>query len=155
MRRAPRLLARSAQHLAPLARSAHHLVGRGAPLCALPRPRSTLLARDFAASPADQTPQAAVERLHGVMLEAAESSPETFVATVDADGVLTVDLGDKGTYSMQAHDGRLLVFSPISGPCYYEFDAGNKWWSAPDDGHLLDEKLVREMMHITSVYLNL
>jgi len=38
---------------------------------------------------------------------------------------------------------------------YYEYDPGNKWWSSPTDGHLMDELLVRELMHITSVYLNL
>ena len=27
---------------------------------------------------------------------------------------------------------------------YYEYDPGNKWWSSPTDGHLMDELLVRE-----------
>ena len=104
---------------------------------------------------APETTAAAIQRLLGVMQEAAESCHDTFNPEIDANGHLIVDLGDKGTYSMQDDRGRLLLFSPVSGPCHYEFDAGNRWWSAPDDGHLLDEKLVREMMHITSVYLNL
>ena len=53
------------------------------------------------------------------------------------------------------HGERLLLFSPLSGPKYYSYDAANGWWSAPDDGHLLDELLVRELMHTTSVCLNL
>ena len=48
---------------------------------------------------------------------------------------------------MQPHkNGQLILFSPVSGPCYYAFDGGNRWWIDPNDGHLLDEKLVREMM---------
>lgn len=75
---------------------------------------------------------------------------------MDAHGVLHLDLGDaKGHYSLQKHGKQLLLFSPLSGPKYYDYDAGNGWWVAPDDGHLLDELLVRELMHITSVYLNL
>ena len=104
---------------------------------------------------APETTAAAIQRLLGVMHEAAENCSDTFIPAIDENGHLVVDLGDKGMYSMQDDGGRLLLFSPVSGPCHYEFDAGNRWWSAPDDGHLLDEKLVREMMHITSVYLNL
>ena len=102
-----------------------------------------------------ETPEAAIRRLHTVMLDAADSTHETFVPTVASDGILTVDLGDKGQYSFQEHNGQLMLFSPVSGPCCYTYDGGNRWWTDPNDGHLLDEKLVREMMHITSVYLNL
>ena len=89
------------------------------------------------------------------MQDAAASCHDTFSPTLGEDGVLVVDLGSKGQYSIQAAGQQLLIFSPVSGPCYYTFDPGNRWWSDPNDGHLLDEKLVREMMHITSVYLNL
>ena len=89
------------------------------------------------------------------MLEAAESTHETMVPTVGEDGILVIDLGEKGQYSLQSYNGQLILFSPVSGPCYYSYDLGNKWWYDPNDGHLMDEKLVREMMHITAVYLNL
>ena len=89
------------------------------------------------------------------MLEAAENTADTFECTIGDDGILVVDLGAKGQYSFQSHNGQLILFSPVSGPCYYSYESGNKWWIDPNDGHLLDEKLVREMMHITSVYLNL
>ena len=73
-----------------------------------------------------------------------------------SDGILTLDLGSaKGQYTFQEFNGQLLLFSPLSGPKYYTYDAGNRWWCAIDDGHLLDELLVRELMHVTSVYLNL
>ena len=112
--------------------------------------------RGLATSAGPETPEVAIRRLHAVMLDAAGNTHETFTPTVGADGMLlTIDLGDKGQYSMQAHHGQLLLFSPVSGPCYYDFDGGNHWWKDPKDGHLLDEKLVREIMHITSVYLNL
>ena len=57
------------------------------------------------------------------------------------DGVLLLDLGDKGQYSLQAEGEKLLLFSPLSGPIYYVYDPANRWWSAPTDGHLLDELL--------------
>ena len=78
-----------------------------------------------------------------------------FEPTLGDDGVLLLDLGPKGQYSLQAANGRLLLFSPLVGPKYYDYDPSNRWWYAPEDGHLLDELLVRELMHITSVYLNL
>ena len=34
-------------------------------------------------------------------------------------------------------------------------DPENKWWANPNDGHLMVELLVRELMHITSVYIDL
>lgn len=89
------------------------------------------------------------------MQEASEACHETFDPAVDESGMLVVDLGSKGQYSLQVHEQQLLLFSPVSGPAHYDYDVANAWWYDPSDGHLLDEKLVREMMHITSVYLNL
>jgi hypothetical protein len=113
--------------------------------------------RSFSSTTASrsETPQAAIQRLYGVMLASSDTCNETFNPTLDVNGILVVDLGAKGQYSMQASDGQLLLFSPVSGPCYYNYDTANLWWFDPSDGHLLDEKLVREMMHITSVFLNL
>ena len=84
------------------------------------------------------------------------SAKDTFNPTIGDDGVLWLDLGDKGYYSLQAQpDGQLLLFSPITGPLYYTHDPENKWWANPNDGHLMVELLVRELMHITSVYIDL
>ena len=87
---------------------------------------------------------------------AAISAKDTFSPSIGDDGVLWLDLGEKGYYSLQAQpDGQLLLFSPITGPLYYVHDPANKWWASPNDGHLLVELLVRELMHITSVYIDL
>ena len=68
-----------------------------------------------------------------------------------------LDLGPKGQYSLSQVAGQqqIMLFSPISGPQMYRFDADNGWWANELDGHLLNDLLVREIMHITSVYLNL
>ena len=102
-----------------------------------------------------ESPEAAIQRLYAVMKEASEGCHDTFNPTIDKSNVLVVDLGSKGQYSVQADEGELLMFSPISGPAHYVYDVMNAWWYHPSDGHLMDEKLVREMMHTTSVYLNL
>ena len=100
--------------------------------------------------------EAAIARLHAAFIEASEACYETFEPTLGDDGMLLLDLGPKGQFSVQSADGgRLLLFSAISGPKYYSYDEANGWWSDPNDGHLLDELLVRELMHITSVCLNL
>ena len=100
-------------------------------------------------------PAVTIQRVHAVMLEAQEGCCDAFEPSI-TDGKLLLDLGEKGQYGLEeASGGRLLLFSPISGPKYYVWDQSNRWWSSPDDGHLMDELLVRELMHITSVYLNL
>ena len=79
------------------------------------------------------------------------------------DGELVLDLGPKGQYWLSQVAGQkgqkgqqqLQLFSPISGPQLYRFDAANGWWANEADGHLLHDLLVREIMHITSVYLDL
>jgi frataxin-like iron-binding protein CyaY len=102
-----------------------------------------------------ETPSECINRVYGVMVDAREGCSDTFEPTLGDDGVLVLDLGDKGQYSLQPEGTRLLLFSALSGPKYYAFDSGNRWWAAEDDGHLLDELLVRELMHVTSVCLNL
>ena len=146
---------RSTQARPAIRATARRSPGAGAVAALAPGGHLQRYCRGLATAVGPETPEAAIRRLHAVMLEAADNSHETFVPTVGDDGMLVVDLGDKGQYSFQEHNGQLILFSPVSGPCYYAFDGGNRWWTDPNDGHLLDEKLVREMMHITSVYLNL
>ena len=117
-----------------------------APLCTAtePRPADAEVARILAAFTVGQATLAEI------------SAKDTFNPTIGDDGVLWLDLGDKGFYSLQAQpDGQLLLFSPITGPLYYKYDPANKWWDNPNDGHLMVELLVRELMHITSVYIDL
>ena len=65
-----------------------------------------------AASPAI----AEVARILACFEEAKESCGDTFEPTLNDDGVLWLNLGEKGYYSLQAQpDGQLLLFSPITG----------------------------------------
>ena len=108
-----------------------------------------------AAGPGPGSVEAEIARIHAAFVDGRDACFEQFEPSLDDQGVLHLDLGAKGQYSLQAHGAQLLLFSPISGPKYYDYDAANKWWAASDDGHLLDELLVRELMHITAVCLNL
>ena len=79
----------------------------------------------------------AVSRVMKVMLEARDGCSDTFDPTLQDDGMLLLDLGSKGQYSLQpAANNQLLLFSPLSGPKYYHYDVENRWWCAIDDGHL-------------------
>lgn len=96
-----------------------------------------------------------MKKIQSALEDARDSTSETFDPHMNADGVLVLDLGPKGQYSLQVEGETLLLFSAASGPRYYVYDADNDWWRNPDDGHLLVELLVRELMHSTSVYINL
>jgi frataxin-like iron-binding protein CyaY len=85
---------------------------------------------------------------------APHATTETFEPTLDERGVLSLEC-TAGTYSLEATEGRILLFSPISGPKYYEWDAENAWWYHAADGHQLVELLVREIMHTTGACVNL
>mmetsp|Transcript_27282 Transcript_27282/g.45481 ORF Transcript_27282/g.45481 Transcript_27282/m.45481 type:complete len:163 (+) Transcript_27282:19-507(+) len=94
-------------------------------------------------------------RIFEALEDAKDACSDTFVPEIGDDGVLWLNLGDKGWYSLQESNRQLLLFSPVTGPQYYEFDPENRWWKSPNDGHLMVELLVRELMHSTSVYINL
>jgi frataxin-like iron-binding protein CyaY len=146
--------------LASATRRVGGAVRRPANVLALARASASSTPREprrlMATTPDGERPDEAVQRILAVMVEAREGCSDVFEPALQADGVLLLDLGSKGQYSLQpAEDEQLLLFSPISGPKYYAYDTSNRWWCAVDDGHLLDELLVRELMHTTSVYLNL
>jgi hypothetical protein len=61
--------------------------------------------------------------------------------------------GSLGTNSRKAN---LLLFSPVSGRSFrYEFDAESEWWRCTEDGHLLQEFFVREIMRVCEGFPNL
>lgn len=104
----------------------------------------------------DQLATKEIERIMSALQDGKDACCDTFQPRMEADGTLLLDLGDKGQYSLQkAGDAQLLLFSPMSGPLYYKYDPENNWWKNSTDGHLLVELLVRELMHTTSVYINL
>jgi frataxin-like iron-binding protein CyaY len=96
-----------------------------------------------------------ISTIHAALNDAKGACSDTFEPALSADGIMSLDLGDKGQYSLQPDGERLLLFSPVVGPKHYTWDAANGWWSSPEDGHLLVELLVRELMHSTSVCINL
>ena len=109
--------------------------------------------------PTDDAAHAAQDTLRDVFaaFEEARGATTDFFEPQLKDGELVLDLGPKGQYSLSQVAGQqqIMLFSPISGPQMYRFDADNGWWANELDGHLLNDLLVREIMHITSVYLNL
>ena len=56
-----------------------------------------------------------VNRIMAAFEEARDSTPDKFEPSIGDDGVLWLDLGDKGWYSLQETDSQLLLFSPITG----------------------------------------
>jgi frataxin-like iron-binding protein CyaY len=111
--------------------------------------------RRWCSAPAATPADAFILSVHRALEDGKGATSETFEPRITEAGVLELNLGEKGYYTLARADDRLLLFSPTSGPKYYVFDAENDWWVSPDDGHLLVEILVRELMHTTSVCINL
>ena len=62
-------------------------------------------------------------------------------------GVLEVDLGNKGTYVLnkQAPNKQIWMSSPLSGPLRYDYDPASGVWVYARDGHGLRAKLSAEV----------
>ncbi|KAJ7786071.1 Frataxin [Mycena metata] len=62
-------------------------------------------------------------------------------------GVLTLHLGDKGTYviNKQPPNKQIWLSSPFSGPKRYDFREGDNAWVYSRDGQSLSELLNREL----------
>ncbi|KNC76121.1 iron donor protein CyaY [Sphaeroforma arctica JP610] len=62
-------------------------------------------------------------------------------------GVLTVDLGNFGTYviNKQTPNKQIWLSSPICGPKRYDFDEEAKEWSYSHDGVSINEVLSKEL----------
>eukprot|EP00238_Polyblepharides_amylifera_P006531 CAMPEP_0196589138 /NCGR_PEP_ID=MMETSP1081-20130531/62822_1 /TAXON_ID=36882 /ORGANISM="Pyramimonas amylifera, Strain CCMP720" /LENGTH=112 /DNA_ID=CAMNT_0041911861 /DNA_START=377 /DNA_END=715 /DNA_ORIENTATION=+ len=65
-------------------------------------------------------------------------------------GVMTVKLGDKGTYVLnkQAPNRQLWLSSPVSGPIRYDYDGSTDSWLCMRDGHKLHELLEKEFVQL-------
>ena len=63
-------------------------------------------------------------------------------------GVVTVALGEKGTYviNKQAPNRQIWVSSPFSGPLRYDYDAREKKWVYARDGSALHERRRDELV---------
>ena len=71
-------------------------------------------------------------------------------------GVLTLDLGVKGTYviNKQTPNKQIWWSSPISGPRRYHWDAGRGAWVGTRDGNELLATLREEVKALTGVELH-
>ncbi|BGP57698.1 hypothetical protein JCM8202_005482 [Rhodotorula sphaerocarpa] len=65
-------------------------------------------------------------------------------------GVLTVRLGDRGTYVLnkQPPNKQIWLSSPISGPKRYDWDQDHRVWFYHRDGDLLHDLLNRELREL-------
>ncbi|GJN93086.1 hypothetical protein Rhopal_006131-T1 [Rhodotorula paludigena] len=75
---------------------------------------------------------------------------EYSVSTCGKSGVLTVKLGDKGTYvvNKQPPNKQIWLSSPISGPKRYDFDVDHGVWFYARDNHLMHDLLNRELREL-------
>lgn len=62
-------------------------------------------------------------------------------------GVLTLQLGDKGTYviNKQPPNKQIWLSSPFSGPKRYDYNEQNNTWVYSRDGQTLSDLLNREL----------
>lgn len=78
-------------------------------------------------------------------------------------GVLTIDLGPKGTFVLnkQAPKLQLWLSSPLSGPHHYDMvdskagARGEIVWNCDSDGHSLQTKLEKELSEVLKVEVKL
>ena len=70
-------------------------------------------------------------------------------------GVLTIDLGQKGTFviNKQTPNRQIWWSSPISGPRRYQWDASRGAWVSGRDGSELFSSLQAEVAQLTGVTL--
>lgn len=75
-----------------------------------------------------------------------------------ADGVLNIDTS-RGTFVLnkQAPKHQLWLSSPLSGPHHYDIDGDGDAvvWRSDRDGHLLHEKLNRELSEVLQAKIDL
>ena len=91
-------------------------------------------------------------------IELATGSLEDILDRIDvtnAMGVLTINLGSKGTYviNKQAPNRQLWWSSPISGPRRYQWHSGTRAWVSTRDGTEMLSTLRDEIRALTGVDL--
>ncbi|GAA5968463.1 hypothetical protein JCM11641_007644 [Rhodosporidiobolus odoratus] len=80
-------------------------------------------------------------------LDLAGADVEYSTSTCGKSGVLTVKLGDKGTYviNKQPPNKQIWLSSPLSGPKRYDYDTTHRVWFYNRDGDLMHSLLTREL----------
>jgi len=124
---------------------------------ALTRPRA--MSTDAAA---DVAFHRAADELLGNLQDHVEAWGEDASDLTDFDfshesGVVTISLGDKGTYviNKQGPNRQIWMSSPVSGPLRYDYDGARKVWIYRRDGHALHERLRDELVSLGGGELNL
>ena len=124
---------------------------------ALTRPRA--MSTDAAA---DVAFHRAADELLGNLQDHVEAWGEDASDLTDFDfshesGVVTISLGDKGTYviNKQGPNRQIWMSSPVSGPLRYDYDGAQKVWVYRRDGHALHERLRDELVSLGGGELNL
>ncbi|BGP34785.1 Mitochondrial matrix iron chaperone [Rhodotorula toruloides] len=78
------------------------------------------------------------------------SDVEYSLSTCGKSGVLTVKLGDRGTYviNKQPPNKQIWLSSPISGPKRFDYDLDHRVWFYHRDGDLMHDLLNRELREL-------
>ncbi|GAA6009707.1 hypothetical protein JCM10207_004163 [Rhodosporidiobolus poonsookiae] len=101
--------------------------------------------QDVADTAMDRLTEYLEEKLEELDVDGADVEYST--STCGKSGVLTIKLGDKGTYviNKQPPNKQIWLSSPLSGPKRYDYDAEHKVWFYHRDGDLLHDLLNREL----------
>ncbi|KAK4699209.1 frataxin, partial [Phenoliferia sp. Uapishka_3] len=101
-----------------------------------------------------------MDRLTGYLEELLEDSGEQgagfdveySVSSCGKSGVLTLDLGDNGTFviNKQPPNKQIWLSSPLSGPKRYDYDPTHRVWFYHRDGTLLRDLLNKELRVLMS-----
>ncbi|ORZ28972.1 hypothetical protein BCR41DRAFT_298010 [Lobosporangium transversale] len=78
------------------------------------------------------------------------------VSSCKKSGVMTLKLGDKGTYvvNKQPPNKQLWLSSPTTGPKRYDYDAEHKAWFYNRDQHTLKHLLDTEISKAIGININ-
>jgi len=110
-------------------------------------------------SPVDRTFQHSAEETLQSILNSIELLVDDNSIDVDVSfeaGVLTIDCGSNGIFVLnkQAPNKQIWLASPISGPHRYNYNSSGEWANTRD-GHLLQNRLQREMEYIHNIKIQL
>ncbi|GAA5872020.1 hypothetical protein JCM8547_006216 [Rhodosporidiobolus lusitaniae] len=104
--------------------------------------------QDAAEATMDHLTEYLEEKLEELDIEG--SDVEYSTSTCGKSGVLTVKLGEKGTYviNKQPPNKQIWLSSPISGPKRYDYDTKHRVWFYHRDGGVMHDLLTRELREL-------
>lgn len=95
----------------------------------------------------DERSDSAMETLLDSLEQLVDSLADPTCEVEYSSGVLTLQLGSKGTYviNKQPPNKQIWLSSPFSGPKRYDYSLERKVWYYNRDGRLLDDLLNEEL----------